>query len=187
MAGLFTPVLFPTLLKLSARLFLDPCGRRKYAITTLFDPTPSPDPMLFQVRSYASSLDSVVNSLPQVSGCPCPSSFQENHLLILQRLIAALAYGILAIIDGIIGYVHAQSKASLISGSISGLFLIFAGVMQLQGQVWGLILATVVTTVLIIVFAIRLAKTRKFMPAGLISVLGLVVRGVMVNQLVGSV
>jgi hypothetical protein len=63
----------------------DPCRGRKYAITTLFGPTPSQDPMLFQVPRYASSLDSVVNSLPQVSGCPCPSSFQENHLLILQR------------------------------------------------------------------------------------------------------
>ena len=102
-------------------------------------------------------------------------------------IIAAIAYGILAIIGGIIGYVQAQSKASLISGSTSGLFLIFAGVMQLQGKDWGLILATVVTTVLIIVFAIRLAKTRKFMPAGLMSVLGLVVLGVMVNQLVGLV
>ena len=99
-------------------------------------------------------------------------------------IIAAIAYGILAIIGGIIGYVQAQSKASLISGSISGLFLIFAGVMQLQGQAWGLILATVVTAVLVIVFAVRLAKTRKFMPAGLMSVLGLVTLVVMVRQLV---
>jgi uncharacterized membrane protein (UPF0136 family) len=58
-------------------------------------------------------------------------------------------------------------------------------VLQLQGQAWGLILATIVTTVLIIVFAIRLAKTRKFMPAGLMTVLSLVVLGVMVNQFIG--
>jgi hypothetical protein len=38
---------------------------------------------------------------------------------------------------------------------------------------------------LVIVFAIRLAKTRKFMPAGLMAILGLVTLGVMVNQLVG--
>jgi len=57
--------------------------------------------------------------------------------------------------------------------------------MQLQGQAWGLILATIVTTVLIIVFAIRLAKTCKFMPGGLITVLSLVVLGVMVNQFIG--
>lgn len=87
-------------------------------------------------------------------------------------IIAAIAYGILAIIGGIIGYVQAQSKASLISGSISGLLLIFSGWVQLQGQAWGLVLATVVTTILVIVFAIRLAKTRKFMPAGLMTALG---------------
>lgn len=87
-------------------------------------------------------------------------------------IIVAIAYGILAIIGGIIGYIQAQSNVSLISGSISGLLLILGGVMQLQGQGWGLILATVVTAVLVIVFAIRLAKTRKFMPAGLMTILG---------------
>jgi uncharacterized membrane protein (UPF0136 family) len=95
---------------------------------------------------------------------------------------AAIAYGIMAIIGGIIGYVQAQSKASLISGSISGVLLIIAGVMQLQGQAWGLVLATVVTLVLVIVFAIRLVKTRKFMPAGLMSVLGLAALAIMLKQ-----
>lgn len=94
-------------------------------------------------------------------------------------IIAAIAYGILAIIGGIIGYIQAQSKVSLISGSISGLLLILGGVMQLQGQAWGLILATVVTAVLVIVFAVRLTKTRKFMPAGLMSVLGVATLAVM--------
>ena len=98
-------------------------------------------------------------------------------------IITAIAYGVLALIGGIIGYVQAQSKASLISGSISGLLLIIAGVMQLQGQGLGLILATVITAVLVIVFAIRLTKTRKFKPAGLMSLLGLVSLGVMVSEL----
>jgi len=100
-------------------------------------------------------------------------------------IISAIAYGILAIIGGIIGYSQAQSKVLLISGIVSGILLILGGVMQLQGQAWGLILATVVTAVLVIVFAVRLAKTRKFMPAGLMAILGLVTLGVMVNQLVG--
>lgn len=99
-------------------------------------------------------------------------------------IITAIAYGILAIVGGIIGYVQAQSKASLISGSVSGLLLIIAGVMQLQGQQAGLILATVVTAVLVVVFAIRLIKTRKFMPAGLMSLLGVVSLGLMVSQLI---
>ena len=98
-------------------------------------------------------------------------------------IITAIAYGILALVGGIIGYVQAQSKASLISGIISGLLLIIGGVMQLQGQQGGLVLATVITAVLVIVFAIRLIKTRKFMPAGLMSLLGVVSLGLMVSQL----
>lgn len=98
-------------------------------------------------------------------------------------IIAAIAYGIIAIAGGIIGYVQAASKASLISGSISGLLLIFAGVMQLQGQAWGLTLAAIITAILIIVFALRLTKTRKFMPAGLMAILGLLALVVIANQI----
>ncbi|MEB3177546.1 MAG: TMEM14 family protein [Nostocaceae cyanobacterium] len=98
--------------------------------------------------------------------------------------IAALAYGILAIVGGIMGYAQAGSKASLFSGSISGLLLLVGGVMQLQGQAWGLTLAAIVTAALVIVFAIRLAKTRKFMPAGLMIIVGLLSLGLMVPQLV---
>jgi uncharacterized membrane protein (UPF0136 family) len=83
-------------------------------------------------------------------------------------IIAAIAYGILAIVGGIIGYIQAQSKASLISGSISGFLLIFGGVMQLQGQYWGLILATVVTAVLLIVFAVRLIDTPRSKDTGIL-------------------
>src|SRR3712207_1385485 len=98
-------------------------------------------------------------------------------------IIAALAYGILALIGGIIGYGKANSKVSLISGTISGLLLIIAAFVQFQGQSWGLTLASVVTAVLVITFGVRLAKTRKFMPAGVMAILGLVALGTMVNQL----
>ncbi|MEJ6480873.1 TMEM14 family protein [Nostoc punctiforme UO1] len=99
-------------------------------------------------------------------------------------IIAAFAYGILAIAGGIIGYTQARSRVSLLSGSISGLLLILAAYFQLQGQTWGSILAVLVTAVLVVVFAVRLAKTRKFMPAGLMTILGMVALVVMVNQIV---
>lgn len=98
-------------------------------------------------------------------------------------IIAAIGYGFLAIVGGVIGYVQAQSQASLISGSISGLLLIFGGVLQFQGQTWGLILAAVVTAVLIFVFTVRLARTRKFVPAGLMTILGVAALTVMLNQI----
>ncbi|MDY7013531.1 MAG: TMEM14 family protein, partial [Cyanobacteriota bacterium] len=41
-------------------------------------------------------------------------------------IIAAIAYGLLALFGGIMGYVKVKSKASLISGTISGVLLISA-------------------------------------------------------------
>ncbi|MFN6570219.1 TMEM14 family protein [Dendronalium sp. ChiSLP03b] len=99
-------------------------------------------------------------------------------------IIAVFSYGILAIVGGIIGYIQANSQVSLLSGSISGLLLIFTAYFQLQGQGWALILAAFITAVLVVVFAFRLAKTRKFMPAGLMTILGMLALTVMVNQLV---
>lgn len=101
-------------------------------------------------------------------------------------IIAAFAYGILAVVGGIIGYIQARSRVSLLSGSISGLLLILAAYVQLQGQSWGSILAVIVTAVLVVVFAFRLAKTRKFMPAGLMTILGVLALAAMVNQIVGN-
>ncbi|MFH7028841.1 MAG: TMEM14 family protein [Heteroscytonema crispum UTEX LB 1556] len=99
-------------------------------------------------------------------------------------IIAALVYGIFVVIGGIIGYIQASSKMSLLSGIISGLLLLIAAYLQFQGQTWGLILAAVVTAVLVVVFALRLAKTHKFLPAGLMTILGMLALAVMVNRLV---
>ncbi|KZL51271.1 hypothetical protein A2T98_03130 [Nodularia spumigena CENA596] len=98
-------------------------------------------------------------------------------------IIAALAYGILAVIGGIIGYIQANSQVSLFSGIISGLLLILAAYLQIQGLAWASILAVLVTLFLVIFFALRLAKTRKFMPAGLMVILGMLALTLMVNQL----
>ena len=90
-------------------------------------------------------------------------------------VVSIILYGILGIIGGFIGYKKAGSKISLISGIISGLLLLLSSFVTLQGQKWGLILGLGVAGILVIVFAVRLVKTRKFMPAGLMSILGLVV------------
>ena len=98
-------------------------------------------------------------------------------------VVAAIAYGILAIVGGAIGYKQAQSKASLISGAVSGLLLILGGVLRSLGQAWGLGLAAIVTVILVIIFTIRLIKTRKFMPAGLMTVVGVAALVVMLKNL----
>jgi uncharacterized membrane protein (UPF0136 family) len=81
--------------------------------------------------------------------------------------IAAIAYAILAIGGGIMGYAQVKSKMSLISGIISGSLLLVGGIAQQQGMSWGLPLSVAVTAALIVVFAVRWFKTRKIMPAGL--------------------
>jgi uncharacterized membrane protein (UPF0136 family) len=101
-------------------------------------------------------------------------------------IVAAFGYGILVLLGGIIGYIQVKSKVSLISGGISGLLLIFAAYCQLQGQAWGLILAGLITGILVIFFAIRLAKTRKFMPAGLMIMFGTLSLVVILNQIFSS-
>jgi uncharacterized membrane protein (UPF0136 family) len=86
--------------------------------------------------------------------------------------VAAIAYGILASVGGILGYTKARSQTSLISGLVSGILLVIGGIAHQQNQAWGLTLAVIVTIALIVVFAIRFAKTRKFMPAGLMVIAG---------------
>lgn len=96
---------------------------------------------------------------------------------------AAIGYGILTLIGGIIGYVKAKSQASLISGLVSGLLLIFAGSAQLMGQSWGLTLAAAISAVLAIVFIVRLVKTQKFMPAGMLILASLASFGAIVYEI----
>ncbi|MGF1515303.1 MAG: TMEM14 family protein [Elainellaceae cyanobacterium] len=90
-------------------------------------------------------------------------------------ILAVIAYGILAIVGGVLGYKKAGSRPSLISGVVSGLLLILGGVLYLAGVLWGEILAAIVTAVLVVVFAVRLVKTRRFMPAGLMLAAGVLV------------
>jgi uncharacterized membrane protein (UPF0136 family) len=99
-------------------------------------------------------------------------------------VIASIFYGILAIVGGILGYVQAKSKISLLAGCGCGVLLLIAALLQLQGQSWGLLAGTVVTGVLLLAFTMRLIKTRKFMPAGLMLILGIPAFGVMISQLV---
>ena len=88
--------------------------------------------------------------------------------------VAAIAYGITSIVGGVLGYAQAKSQISLILGSISGVVLLVSAWAQLQGLAIGSTLAQLITVLLVVVFTVRLIKTRKFMPAGIMLILGLI-------------
>ena len=89
-------------------------------------------------------------------------------------VLATIAYGLLSAAGGIWGYVKSKSKPSLISGCVSGVLLLLSAVMQIQGYSLGLLVSKIIISLLLIVFAIRLIKTRKFVPAGIMLALGVV-------------
>ena len=89
-------------------------------------------------------------------------------------IITTAIYGLLALFGGIWGYTKAQSKVSLISGSVSGILLLIGAVMQVQGMMLGLIIARVVTLLLISIFTVRLIKTKKAMPGALMLTTGII-------------
>mgnify|MGYP002777067552 CR=1 FL=1 len=89
-----------------------------------------------------------------------------------------LLYAVLLIVGGMLGYLKAQSKPSLISGLISGMALLLAWFITLQSYAAGMTFATVLAIALLIVFLIRFRKTKAFMPAGLMAILSLVFAGI---------
>lgn len=85
-----------------------------------------------------------------------------------------LLYAVTVLAGGVVGYLKARSKPSLISGLVSGLALLVAGVIAFQQYSVGITLAMILAIALLIIFAIRFRKTNKFMPAGLMATLSLV-------------
>jgi uncharacterized membrane protein (UPF0136 family) len=89
-------------------------------------------------------------------------------------IIAAVVYGLLAAIGGIMGYAQARSKPSLISGLFSGALLILGAILWANGIPAGVGLAMGVTVGLIVVFLRRWMQTRKAMPALLMIAAGVI-------------
>jgi uncharacterized membrane protein (UPF0136 family) len=86
-----------------------------------------------------------------------------------------LVMAVLMGIGGRVGYRIAKSKASLIAGTISsGLFAAACVLANAKDLHLGVIMGLVLSLMLCIVFAIRLKKTGKFMPAGMMLVICIV-------------
>jgi uncharacterized membrane protein (UPF0136 family) len=80
-------------------------------------------------------------------------------------------YIVLLLVGGLIGFLKAGSKPSLIASAV---FAVALALVQLgwAGPMW---VADVLLGALVIVFVIRFVKTRKFMPAGMMGVMTIIV------------
>jgi len=75
-------------------------------------------------------------------------------------------YIILLLVGGLIGFLKAKSKVSLITSAVFAAVLVLTQTGIFEPGV-ARQLANILMAVLLVVFAVRLAKTRKFMPSGL--------------------
>ena len=84
-------------------------------------------------------------------------------------------FGALTILGGVIGFVKAGSRASLIAGGVSGALILLAAWLVMSGQAQaGLILGLVISAVLEMRFLPAFLKTKKPMPAGMMAVLSMI-------------
>jgi uncharacterized membrane protein (UPF0136 family) len=83
-------------------------------------------------------------------------------------------YVILLLVGGLIGFFKAHSKVSLIMSAVFAALLILTHIGIFEPS-FGRQLADIIMVVLLVVFAMRLAKSKKFIPSGLMLVLTVVV------------
>jgi uncharacterized membrane protein (UPF0136 family) len=76
-------------------------------------------------------------------------------------------YIVLLVVGGLIGYLKASSKVSLIVSACAAAILILCQI----GVIFERRMIDIVLAILLVVFAWRLAESKKFMPAGLMIVL----------------
>ena len=95
-----------------------------------------------------------------------------SFAIVLIALYAAVVFA-----GGLMGYLKAGSKVSLISGVASAVLLAAAFWRAQSYGVQGLWMAACVAGLLTIVFLIRFLKTRSFMPSGMMLLLSLIAAG----------
>ena len=91
------------------------------------------------------------------------------------QAILVWVFGGLVILGGVMGFLKAKSKASLISGLVFGVLLVLCGYAIYEGRTVGLQAGALISLVLALIMGRRFLATKKFMPAGLVAGLGLIV------------
>jgi uncharacterized membrane protein (UPF0136 family) len=80
-------------------------------------------------------------------------------------------YIVLLLAGGLVGFLKAGSKVSLITSAVAAAALVLAGIPGLFAPALSRGMADAIMAALLVVFAIRFGKKRKFMPSGLMFVI----------------
>jgi uncharacterized membrane protein (UPF0136 family) len=100
--------------------------------------------------------------------------------MLLAAQVVLGIYAVLLAVGGIIGFMKAGSRPSLIAGLVSAAIAAVCLALSARGNL-GFPLAAVLALIMSLVFGMRLAKTRKLMPSGMllgISIVVLIMMGV---------
>ncbi len=102
-------------------------------------------------------------------------NFVANYLCPVYIVqVALVSHAVLLGAGGIIGFVKAKSKPSLIAGVTSAILLLICFVGSFVAPTTAELGAFVISDLLVTVFAIRMSKTKKFMPSGMLMIICLV-------------
>jgi uncharacterized membrane protein (UPF0136 family) len=88
--------------------------------------------------------------------------------------IVLLAYSVLMLVGGVIGYTASKSMPSLIAGIASSFILDVAFILTKQGGRNGYLLGGITAFALTAFFIYRVMNTGKFMPAGGLAILSVI-------------
>ena len=80
-------------------------------------------------------------------------------------------YIVLLLVGGLIGFLKAGSRVSLITSAVFAAILVIASIPSFLTYSARQMVVNVIMAILLVVFAIRLTKTKKFMPSGLMLIL----------------
>jgi uncharacterized membrane protein (UPF0136 family) len=98
----------------------------------------------------------------------------EAHKITVSTKWYYLLFAILTILGGIMGYVKAKSKISLISGSVFGIILIVASCLLPQRPIIAGVIGLCVSVLLAGKFVPDYIHKKAFVPSGLMSLLSVV-------------